>query len=242
MRFPPSSVSPRRPLTDSFKLEAEPYAIKSAARGLCDKGLIDLTTLKTVYDDFKRLKQLSYSATKQFEELLRGKQIGLYGEMAFNIYRKLDYRIAFEVVDSYIHKDDTARYPFRFPDACLDSSCHVKDQCKGSIAINVKTRFRAEDNEDLGLKIDHNYDKLYVAVSERCEHNASYNADGKRTYKVIDYAILGYASSKEVSEAPHNIFNNFIHYYKLHPIDCLTPSDYETSETVYDRMKKLGYV
>jgi len=273
MDFPPSQVCPRRPLTPEVKREAEPYAHKLAIRGLYDESLRLKNSEKYIANCpsplgegyisncpsfYKRLNShdvssLSLSARVEYCRLLKTHTCGLHGEIAFNIYRGLNYHNnAFEVANSYIYHntEDTETgevwYPYIYPDACLDASCSVLNYCSGSVKIDVKCQSHRACNEELGLDVL-NYRSgrriLYVAVSEHSEHNVSYDENGKTFYRVIDYAILGYAFECELDKvAPTKKGWSHIHFYKLHPIDCLTPSDYETSETVYDRMKKLGCV
>jgi hypothetical protein len=256
MSFPSEKNCPRIVLSSEIKLEAEPYIYKSTIRGLYDeKHIEDYPSFCDLLDP-RSVGNLSFSAQLRFKELLPDKTLGLHGEIAFNICRGLDYHAAFEVAKSYVYhsievkKTHKRLYPYVYPDACLDSSCSVKSRCSGSKTIDVKTHGRPDCIKHLGLGIANawwlshagRYDDFYVAVSERCEHNASYGTDGKRTYKVIDYAILGYAIQKEVDDVTPNPWHwRNIHFDKLHPIDCLTPSDYETSETVGER-EKPGYL
>jgi len=266
MNFPPERVSPRKQISVKIKREAEPYVYGSAFRGLLDERLINLETFLALIKSGD-VNILSLSAQVKCEELLKKKTMGLYAEIAFNLHRRTRYRVAFEVAESYIHHsiedagsdelvyglvdEDSGElvYHYILPDACLDRLCSVKNRCSGSKTIDVKSQGYQGNNEYVGLGITdswwknhaEDYDDFYVAVSECPSHIAS--SDG--TYEVIYYAILGYATKEEVDTVTPNTsrwrYRN-IRAYNLHPIDCLNPRDCQTSETVYDRMKKYGYV
>jgi len=266
MKFPPEQVSPHRALSSVTKQEAEVYAHKSAIRGLFDKKYISETP--TLYSkdripdyprswfnsllDPRSADFLPLNVRAEYNDLLKKKKLGLHCEIAFHIYRGLDYHVAFKVAESYVYhgvvdyETGEVLYPHVYPDACLDTSCSVLNLCLGSKTIDVKGQSYEGNNKYVGLGItndwwlNHSHDDFYVAASECPSHNASLGG----TYEVIDYAILGYAFKEEVDAVTPNTsrwrYRN-IHCYNLHPIDCLTPYDYETSETVCDRMQKLGY-
>jgi len=252
---------PRIPLTDTMKQEAEFYIFNSALRGLREERYIDFYDFKNLagYDPEileSYFNQLPTSTQSRSSELLSIKRRGLHGEIAFHLSRKSDYHIAFEVAMSYIYLrigslDGGFEYPSTLPDACLDPSVSVINRCSGSKTIDVKTEGRKKSNEYVGLSIkntkwkqwqrSNSYDAFYVAISERQRKN--------RPYDVLNYAILGYAFKDEIDATIPRYGKKidskrgyrFIHFYDLHPIDLLTPSSYQTSVTVRDRMLEAGY-
>ena len=233
MNFPSEKDCPRIALSSEIKLEAEPYIYRSTIRGLYDEKLIEDHASFCDLLDPRNVGSLSYSAQLRFKELLPWKTRGLLGEIAFNIHRGLDYHVAFEVVKSYIYHDITVTKTGKFfyssyvyPDACLDVSCSVQNNCLGSKTIDVKTHVRPENNKYLGLGIKNDwwlshagrYDDFYVAVSELQEHvSHSCDAAGKPVYEVTEYAILGFATQKEVDAVkPNSAGYRNIRYYGLH--------------------------
>lgn len=247
MDFPPSQVSPRIPLGSKVKREAELYVYNSTIRGLHDNGLFDWEKCNKVFGCGKRERLESHvnailnsDFSGEYKSLYKKKEVGLHGELAFHLYRCCNYKIAFTVALSYILHNHG--YTYILPDACLDASASVGSFCSGSKKLEVKTQSYRGNNEEVGLNSKERHHELYVAVSERPKHTPSYDDAGKRIYEVIDYAILGYAFKRQLDNVEPKNGWFFIHFYDLHPIDSLTSSDYQTSETVYDRMKKLGYV
>jgi hypothetical protein len=247
MKFPLEKYCPRIPLSSEIKLEAEPYVYKATIRGLYDTGFIeDYPSFLDLLDP-RNVSSLSLSAQVKYGELLETHTCGLHGEIAFDIYRGLDYHVAFEVAKSYVYHDikvtKTGKllYPYVYPDACLDVSCSVQGNCLGSKTIDVKARGRPESLKYLGLGIKDTwwlshvgrYDDFYVAVSELEEHvSHSCDAASKPVYEVIGYAILGFATQREVEAVTPNPLYRNIHYDCLHRIEHLNPRDCETSETV----------
>lgn len=253
MIFPPKQVCPRISLSEAVKREARLYVYNLTIRGLYDETLISWEEFKNLICTQResledKVNKLNPALQREFDRLLKIKTRGLHGEMAFNIYRGCDYTAAFKVALSYIMLG-VKGHEFTLPDACLDASSAVEARCKGSKTIDVKTEGRKEKNEYVGLHVKNEWwishagrlDDFYTAVSERTTKNPP--------YEVLDYAILGYAFKGEVDSVTPMLGvkvdiergYRFIHYYRLHPIDLLTPADYSTSETVRSRMKDCGF-
>jgi len=162
------------------------------------------------------INELDFMLPKDVNKFWERKQRGLQGEMAFHIYRKRDYRIAFEVALSYaLHSTKICPYTYVLSDACVNPENSVRNNCGGNATIDIKTRARQRSNRWLGLKvyrkrIDRGLkDDVYVAVSElRRKHPT--------------YMILGYARKEEVLDADDGSkYGSFIHFLKLHPINSL---------------------
>lgn len=246
MESPPDIVCPRIMLTDTMINDAERWIFYSTIRGLYDKKVngerlitwskfIELkNTVENYGEAVERISELDLPLTFDVEEFWENKRIGLQGEMAFHISRKADPTIAFNVAKSYAFRGAFERV---YPDACLDASKPISGFCRDSKKINVKTRRRQESNARVGLRIkDKDWkkwmkfkdDAFYVAVSRRRRHNFPYD--------VLDYTVLGYALKEEIKNTQPNRGYRFIHFYDLHPIDCLAPSSCKTDETVHSRL------
>jgi len=244
MEFPPEEVCPRIMLSDELIYEGELYIFYSTIRGLYDKDLISKAKMLDLIgaDDEEPvtyIEGLNLKRKFNLKEFWESKRIGLQGEMAFHISRGADPTTPFDVARCYAFRRGFEKV---YPDACLGPSESVRSFCKDSKMIDVKTRRRQEYNARVGLNIKnewwitHSHDDFYVAVSQRKRHNPPYD--------VLDYAVLGYAFKEEIDDTLPRFRKKvdlkrgyrFIHYYDLHPIELLTPSSYETSVTVRDRL------
>lgn len=260
MKFPPKEICPRIKLSEDEKQQAESYVFNSALRGLHDNERINFEVFerlryrksKTLKDCRRRVQlEFNVEVLNEFNDLIVIKRRGLRGELVFHKFRNSDIRIAFAVANSYIYHnlrlDDSEKilFPRIFPDACLDSSLSpLNGKCKKT--IDIKTQKRKERNEYVGLSIYNQswerwkergmLDTFYVAISE--QKRKTY------PYKILYYAILGYAFSWEIGDViprygkkvDYKRGYRFIHFYNLHPIDLLTPTLYKNSLTVSDRM------
>ena len=262
MKFPPKEVCPRIKLSEDEKQQAESYVFNSALRGLHDKQLIGfkiferLRYLKSkALKDCRRKIQLEFNATllNEFNDLILIKRRGLRGELAFHKFRNSDIRIAFAVANTYIYHNLKLRnsekilFPRVLPDACLDSSL-FNNKCRKT--IDIKTQGRKERNEFVGLSIYNESWKKWKARGTLANFYVAISEQKRKTYpyKILYYAILGYAFSWEIDDViPHRGEKvnytrgfRFIHFYNLHPIDLLTPSLYKNSVTVLDRINQLN--
>jgi len=230
MKFPPSQVCPRIRLSDEIFKLSEYWSRETSKRSV----------------EILR-KRNEQPTVEKIKKDLSDHDVSVKGEFAVDYCFNGTVKNAEENSRRFCRGDSLAPLiPDIILHALVDSeACY---QIRAAIGVEVKSTRRKDYLKDLKLPIKLEQFREYQRARDNGEFSMfAYILTVTVRNHPNDVCLVGFAREDDIKKSiDHNnrdtYGNHVIHYLSLHPLDCLNSYNYQTSETVYDRMEKCGYL